>query len=312
MRAILCALSVLTAMLTTQAQAQAQAANCNAQWSQLNDLLIKAQALKAPIPGLIRDTADGGCRINGVRFPADGLLIVKADSLRWSGRDLDRFATDGLPPTALQLELTGVTVSPELDDPVFNYLRDIQARGQSFDLSVNLDWDQVQKQLNVRRVRLHMPEDDFVEFSAQFNGVDLTSENSMQTSVGSFQLMQSTLTVRSMRLFQDYVLFPIGSVVLGGAENPAAKVNDLKAQAQAAINQAPGDVLPLKSKSALTQLIDDLPDPSGTLIIEQSANPGIGPARFIPLALRGGSIDTADDLWQLMDGVTFAITYDKF
>ncbi len=304
-------LGALIAVFMLASAAHAQPANCNAQWSRLNDLLSKVRGFDAPVPGLIRQTADGGCRTNGVKFPAGDHVQVKAASLSWSGRDLDRFASEGFPPTALTLSLNGITIVPDIGDPVYSYLQNIQARGSTFDLAIRLNWVEAEKVLQVSAIRLLMPEDDFIEFSGQIEGIDLTSTSSMQVSVGSFALTQSVLTVRSKQMFQNYVLLPLGLAVLDGAENPAARVTELKALAKDAISEAPDQILSLRSKSALDALVDDMPEPSGILKIEQSANPGIGPARFIPLALRGGTIESLDDLWQLLNGVTLAITYDK-
>lgn len=304
-------LGIVVALMVLATSAQAQPVNCAAQWSRLNDLLAKARSIEVPIPGLIRQTASGSCRTNGIRFPVGDKVQVKADRLSWAGRDLDRFVSEGLPPTALAVDLEGITISPDIGDPVFSYLQGIQARGSTFGLSINLDWDEAENVLRVVAVRFLMPEDDYVEFQARIEGVDLTSASSMQFSVGSFALTQSSIKVRSKRMFQDYLLLPLGLAILEGAEDPAEKVDELRVFANASIDQAPDQIVPTESKSALKALVQDLPEPSGVLSIDQTASPGIGPARFIPFAIGGAKFESIDDIWQVLNGVSLAITYDK-
>ena len=174
-----------------------------------------------------------------------------------------------------------------------------------------MDWDEDEKVLQVAAIRLSLPEDDYVEFQARIEGVDLTSASSLQFSVGSFAMTGATLKVRSKRMFQDYLLLPLGSAVLQGAENPAEEVNEWKKLANSSIDQAPDQIVPLASKSALKALVREMPEPSGILTIDQKASPGIGPARFLPFAIGGAKFEGLDDLWQVLDGVILAITYDK-
>ncbi|MDA8585176.1 hypothetical protein N9L47_02795 [Rhodobacteraceae bacterium] len=296
--------------------AQAQDANCNAQWARLSDLLIKAGAIDAALPGLIRETANGGCRINGVALPSWDNLDVKAQSLSWRGRDLDRFAREGLPPTALSLSIKGITLVPNIGDPVFSYIQSIQARGKSIDVALSYRWDEAAKVLELQSLRFDFPQDDYLELQARVDRVDLTNLGTMQVSVGGFAVTDTSLVIRSERMFQDYVLTALGSVVLRGSSDSAGRVAALKVIGSEAVMRAPNDVLNSASKTALNGLIDQMPDPKGQLVIETSSRTGIGPARFLPLVLPYvfGSVwfDGLDDVWQLLDGVDTTITYDKF
>ena len=184
-------------LLVLAAPVHAQGVNCSAQWSRLSTLLMKAGVFDAPLPGLMRQTADGGCRTNGLAFPGGKHLTIKADSLSWSGDDLARFATDGLPPTSLRLALTGITLVPDIGDPVFNYLHGIQARGNEIDVSVSIDWDEDDKILNIKALRVDLPFGDFAEVRGTVEGVDLSTSQTIQMSAGSFAMTEATVVVRS-------------------------------------------------------------------------------------------------------------------
>lgn len=298
---------VLGLILTTGAQAQD--ANCRAQWSQVSSLLQQTGRIDTPLPGLIRETADGGCRTNGLVFPASEHVTIKVDSVRWRGTDLARFTAQGLPPTSLDLWLEGVAVVPVIGDPVFNYLQGIQAQNSTIDARVSIEWDNEARALQLERFRIDLPQDDFIEVSALIEGVDLSTKRSIQMSAGSFAITSQTLVVRSTHMFQSYLLIPLGTALLDGAENPAKRTEDLKQMARGAIDLAPSDVLSPATKSALKAMVADMPDPSGVLTVQQKANPGLGPARFLRLAAQG--LTSIDDFWKLLDGVEISVSYDK-
>lgn len=299
--------AVLGLMLATGAQAQD--ANCRAQWSQLSALLQQTGRIDAPLPGLIRETADGGCRTNGLVFPASEHVTIKVDSVRWRGTDLARFTSQGLPPTSLVLWLEGVAVVPVIGDPVFNYLQGIQAQSSAIDAHVSIDWDDEARVLQLESLRIDLPQDDYIEASALIEGVDLSTKRSIQMSAGSFAISSQKLVVRSTHMFQSYLLIPLGMALLDGAENPAKRTDDLKRMARDAIDLAPSDVLSPATKSALRATVADMPAPSGVLTVQQQADPGLGPARFLRLATEG--LSSIDDFWDVLDGVEITVTYDK-
>lgn len=289
---------------------QAQSPNCAAQWTKISSTLAQLRGLAVPPLGLIRERADGGCRTNGLSFPMNDTITVKADSLTWNGRDMERFVADALPPTAFDFQLNGIRVIPTVGDPAFQYLQDVQTRGRKIDVSLSLDWDEATKIVRIDALRVNFPGEDFVSFIGVVEDVDLTSQSSLQASAGRFGLTSGNLDVRSRRLFQDYLLLPLGLTLLDGTDDPAAEISKLKDVAVTAIDAASTDVLPASSKAALKAVVADFPDPSGHLQIKQTANPGIGVARGLGLAVRGRSIEDPSGFWGLLDGIKFDVTYD--
>ena len=112
-------------------------------------------------------------------------------------------------------------------------------------------------------------------------------------------------------MFQNFLLLPLGMALLDDAENPAARVQELKAMGLEFITDIPDAALAAGSKTALKTLISDMPEPSGILRISQSASPGIGPARAIAFAMSRGDFEALDDFLMLMQGIKIDITYDR-
>ena len=70
----------------------AQRSNCAGEWARLIEVIGRVSSISAPAPGLFRQTADRGCRTDGLTFPVSEYVVVKADRLTWSGEGLARFA----------------------------------------------------------------------------------------------------------------------------------------------------------------------------------------------------------------------------
>lgn len=305
------ALAVVLAVLLA-GPAAAQSVNCAAQWASLVDMLGRTAGMKPPAPGIFRQTADRGCRTDGLEFAADRHLAIKANRLTWTGRDMERFVQDGLPPTAFELTLSGIRFVPQVGDKTFEYLHDIQARGQSIEVSLSVNWDDVENVVTVDNLLISLTGGDFIKFDSRVEGVDLTNAESLAQSAGQFGLTEMNLEIRSKRMFQNYLLLPLGMALLDAHPDPAARMAELKAMGRHAIDTAPNDWIAPRSKAALKSLLDDLPDPAGTLRIRQTATPGIGVARALAFSLRAGSVRTVEDLWPFFDGITTEISYERF
>ena len=289
--------------------AQAHAANCTDQWTAINDLLVRTGALQTSLPGIVREGADGSCRIDGIDIPVDRGIQIGTDRLSWNGTDMERFVIDGLPPTALTLRVEGITINPELGDKTLSYLNRIQNRGRKIDLLFDAAWDEVDRRLSLNALNLTFPEDDFVRFSAEIEGVDLSNRNAIQMSAGSMAITRSVTDIRSTRFFQDYLLQPLGFAVLYQSDDPEARVAELKEIARGYLADVPRNILPASSQEALLGLLDQMPDPSGRLRIEKTADPGVGPARFATLAMRTGGITDPEQIWQALSGLVLNITF---
>ena len=300
------------AVLAWSSPVLAQTPNCSAQWSRLVDAMGRLFGMSAPAPGLFRQTADKGCRTNGLVFPVNEHVVVKAESLTWSGRDMDRFVEGGLPPTGIALTLSGIRIVPQVGDKTFQYLQDVQSRGQNIEVSLSVNWDAADNVVSVDNLLISLPSDDFIRFEAQVEGVDLSTAESLRNSAISFGVTLVDLEIRSERIFQNYLLLPLGMVLLEGQSNPEARVDELKDIAKTAVEGAPSQLVSEGSKAALLSLVEDLPEPAGTLRLQQTANPGIGVARGLAFGMQAERAETLDDLWPLFDGIDVEITYDRF
>lgn len=305
------ALWVLALALGLAGPATAQEAGCEAQLATVIGLVSEIAGYRGSWEGKAEEAAPGVCRVEAPVWPSNDYITMKADHVTWSGENLDRMVTDRLPPTALALDIAGLRFLPDLGDPVMTYLMEIQRRGEAVDVSLRAGWDEAERVLTVERAEARFPSGDYIRFSAEVEGVDLTDRTSIQMSAGSFGITRTLWEIRSFGLFENLVLLPIGINLLSGANDPAARIEELKAEARREIEGMPDEIVSAESRAALVAVVDDMPNPSGTLRVEMTAEPGLGPARVLPLAMSRTGLESLDDIWTLMDGVTHEITYDR-
>ncbi|NNE88101.1 MAG: hypothetical protein HKN27_08490, partial [Silicimonas sp.] len=220
------------------------------------------------------------------------------------------FVTEGLPPTAPTLRVDGITINQDFGDKTLSYLNRIQNKGRTIEVLFDADWDAGHRRLSINALNLSFPDDDHVQFSAEIEGVDLSSRNNILMSAGSLAITRTVTDIRSKRTFQDYLLQPLGFALLYRSDDPEARVAELKDVGRAYIAMVPDDILPQKSQADLLSLLDQMPDPSGRLVIETTATPGIGPARFATLAMRRGGITDPAQIFEALRGLVLNITFE--
>jgi hypothetical protein len=92
------------------------------------------------------------------------------------------------------------------------------------------------------------------------------------------------------------------------ATAPKAALRAFTAQAGGRVLTLPDATFPDPTKKAIADLLQDMPNPAGTLGLTLRAPDGIGSARFARYAVTGLP-SSADAMGALFDGVTVTATY---
>ena len=206
----------------------------------------------------------GWCVLEAVQV-FEGSFNAVIDRLRWRGADMARLVDAGLPPRSLDLEMVGLRQQPKVDyDPLYSYLIGVQLHRNAIDATLTVRWDGVQKALILDRLAIDFPGENRVEASARLDGIDLTDTGTMQMSIGTVALSDLDLLVESNGLFEDFLLFPLGFTLLEhGDTPPEVQVRWWIGQAQRLVAGLSDELLPPRSKAALSALLDEMPMPSG-------------------------------------------------
>ncbi|MEZ5778380.1 MAG: hypothetical protein R3E44_08465 [Paracoccaceae bacterium] len=279
---------------------------CSASWAAfaaLADMPAEAEGgLKPEV------TPQGWCRVEGLRYERAGPVTTEARRFEWRGAGLDRFIGQRLPPTALEVRIDDIRVIPAPGDVVMDYLFRAQSQHNGIDLAGSAHWDAGARRLVLDGLTIDFPGDNELSASFAIEKVDLSSASAMQMSAGTMALSDLTLDITSHGLFENYVLFPFGPVVLESGGDPEAQVAELKKEARAVIAGLPESSFPAPTRAALGELVADMPNPAGRLHLHIAAPQGFGAARLTRFALTGLP-QTVAEVTPIFDGVTVEARY---
>lgn len=242
---------------------------------------------------------DGWCQISG---GAAGFEDAQFDRLSWRTDATERWTVDGIPPLALQLQITGLRPDTLQGGPAT----------QRAPLTLVATLRQVPDagQVIVEEAVLSNDLGDEIRLSAAFERLFLSSPSMMQVSVGSAALKAGLASVTLTGRHENPFGFGV-SAQLRGSE---------KAQKEAAaevISNLPEGVFDAGTRAALTAFASDLPRPRGTLEVQVNSERGLGLMQFgaaaaLSLSEPRSTADMAQNLDVLLDGLTIAATWAPF
>lgn len=286
-------------------QAPAGKALCEAIWSDLSDRLAEIFPVSG---GTVGAMVDDWCVIEQavIDMPGNYTPDWHARQLRFRGTALPWLIGAAPVPDRLEVAVEGLALVIQTGDAQMDYLLAAQARANPVRADLVLSWDAAQRALSVERLEIGFPGANRLLLSARLAGVDLGSTGAMQMSVTSFAVTEADLLVQSNGLFERYLLMALGPVLLPREGDMEAAAARLKADMAKVVDDLPEAFLAPASKAALTALVAELPNPSGTLTVTMRSVAGIGPARVMGYAMTGVPATLAEAA-PLLDGVTLDV-----
>lgn len=286
------------ALLASPAQA-----DCAGDWGALSGVLERAGlTVKVAAPAA---EWGGWCSVGPVDILAQGDYIpdYSAKSLKWKGKGLSGlYAFDALPEN-LTLELEDFRILTKTPDPIITYLIRAQSLRGTIDLDLEAHWDSKAKTLQIKELLIDFPGENQVSLTATVQGVDLSGRSAIMGSATSFAITNLTLAMETNGLFETYLLMPLFGTLLTNDEPPETQMARLKSDIGANIAALPQASFNADTKTALGAIVDQLPNPSGTLNLTMTAPKGIGPAQTLPFILMGVPKSSAD-MAPIFNGLT--------
>jgi hypothetical protein len=279
-------------------------ATCQDVWAMVETAV--ADPVQAGAPSL----TGNGCVVRDIEVPSEGDygVAIKIRSARFAGDGLT--PTDGwLPLTALNLSLGDIRLTPQIPDATTTWLLDHQSARAG--IKLDLDATSSDKVWRLNGLKIDFPGDNQLEMTAGVSGLDLSSRTEAIASLGWARLNALDLSFQMDGFFETYLLMPLGSVLLSGAANPDQRVSQLKAEAVTLIDALPAGSVDAASKSALKDLLADLPNPKGKLGLKVVSDAGFGAPNLMPLVLNGLGDDPAKTLATLLNGVKIEVTWTR-
>ena len=298
-------LAALAAVMMFASPNQALASQCAQQWSKFADVLVEFGNSETLAPVIARSLADGGCRVSGVELPFDRRTRLSINSITWSGHEMDRVVTEGLPPRNVTLSISGLSRKsamgmPGVDAEIDKYLATLSA-----DVALVAHWDEEARQASLDLLSIRMAQGDYITARAVVDNVDFGSKTKMQMSAGGFSIPNVNLEFETFGTFEKLLADPFGSALWGRSEDRAERVATMEGN----VDLLPPSIAPPASLASIMSFFIDTPSPKGAVHIDISASPGIGPVRFLPYVTGLSGTGPPDEIWSMLRGVQIKVRY---
>lgn len=279
---------------------------CAAAWARASEGLSALGAVS------VKSVAQDGdwCVVEGPVLDMAGQYLPDwhLDRLLLRGSALGWIADGSTLPEGLEIAVEGLRLVVQTGHAQMDWLFAAQSRPNAIAAEASLAWDPATRVLRLEGLSVDFPGENLVEASATVTGVDLSSTAAIQMSATSFALTEFDARITTHGLFEWYVLMALGPSLLPTEGDMETAAEALRARMRAAIGALPDTFASVDSKAALVALVDELPNPSGDLLLSLRANPGIGPTRFAGLALTGVP-DGLAEAGPMLEGVALEVDW---
>lgn len=228
------------------------------------------------------------------------------DRLRFRGAALGWIADGSTLPEGLEVAVDGLRLVVQTGNPQMDWLLAAQSRPNAINAEAALSWDAEARVLRLEGLSLDFPGENAVQASALVRGVDLSSTGGMQMSVTSFALTEADLRISTHGLFEGFALAALAPMLLPVEGDMDAAAEAIRADLLAGVGDLPDASFSTDSKAALRALVEELPNPSGTLTLAVRSEAGLGPARLGGYAVTGVP-GTVAEAAPLLQGVTVEV-----
>ena len=300
-----CAVAALAGVLAFVSPSPAQASECTQQWGAITTFLGEFANIDDFPPVIARSMADGGCRVSGIELPFDRRTKLTIRTLTWSGDDLDRVVSQGLPPRAVNIAIESIRRKstfgiPEVDRDIDQFLAKLDA-----DLNLVAHWNEDTRQASLDLLSIRMQQGDYLTARAIADNVDFGSKAKMQMSAGGFSIPSVWVQFETIGTFEKLLTDPFGSSLWGRSEDRAERVEMMEGN----VDLLPDAFAPPASKAAIKAFFKDTPKPKGAVRIEINASAGLGPVRFLPYVSGIPINGQTGDFWSMLQGVQVKVIY---
>lgn len=265
-----------------------------------------------PATPVTAEVEDGWCIARNIQIPPRDLYEpgFSIDKAIWRGEGLGGISSNKF-PTTFEFELHGFRIRHKVDEPLLDYLFEMQSNAPSAGIQFRL---RASRDAGARTLKLHyfdaiFPGNNRVNLNFDIESIDLSSVEALQMSATSFVLRRAELMTESNGLFEQFFIMPLGNALLYGVEDPKARVDELRSEAKDWLSGFPEFFLPEASRTAAFNLIDDLPNPTGVSRLVLEAPESFSPAMILMMYGTNAFLPGNPDFAQHFQGLTATVDY---
>lgn len=261
------------------------------------ELIIFLDAIVANAETKIEDT-DTGCRVTNFYVGTDSYTRFRIEELVLEAPTLfENFAED-LPPTELDLTITGFTNAPDTGSLLNNYIIEVQS--EPMDIHFAYRWDRDASTVEVSDLSVSAKDYGVMRLSGRLSDMDFNPER-LDVSEAIPGAFDHLIVELDNAAFFSAMVAPMLLGYLPYDEDPRPLIADYKQSAIAAFDGLSEDTLSPDSKAALTTFINAFPKPTGDYTFDLRADP--------PLEVNVVSTNPASALATILSRLQLAVTH---
>lgn len=214
-----------------------------------------------------------GCTINSFYIRQSGTVRYKVDKLDIVAPGLLDAYGAGKLPARMEATATGLRMSPDIDDPRYEYLLEIQVR--PFDVHFAYDWNSQTGDLAVKDISMSGEALGRLAFSGLLSGVtDLDFEAMHDGPPSSVTAKQVSVLLENRALFETLIA-PMLIYTMPEGEDPRPHIAAIRQKFIDFIRVLPESIVPAASKTAIADFAGQFPSPKGKWELDISVADGV-------------------------------------
>ena len=221
----------------------------------------------------IETTADG-CRFTDFFAGSTKYDRFRIGSLTLSAPGLFEALANGLPPPAASVALTGIASAPRLDDPLHEYIIELQSA--PFDVTLGYHWDAEAGTLSIDEASLSSPALGRLMVSGRLAGIHADALTVAESGTLPPVALHEAELMLDNKAFVPSFVAPYLISLLSRDEDPRAQVARYQQQFDAVLQGLPDTLIDAQSKAVLSGFIFSFPHPTGIHTIHLQSDQGIG------------------------------------
>lgn len=268
------ALSLLTLMLLTAPTLAQEAAPAEPVAPTSCETLFDFIRFAEKGPQTTIETTEDGCRVTDFFAGSTKYDRFRIGSLTLSAPGLFEALADGLPPPAASVALTGVASAPRVDDPLFEYILELQSA--PFDVTLSYHWDAAAGALIIDEASLSSPTLGRLALSGRLAGIEADTLALAESGrLPPVALYEAALTLDNKAFVPSFIA-PYLVSLLSRDEDPRLQVARYQQLFDATLQGLPDTLIDADSKAVLSNFIASFPHPTGVHTIHLQSAQGIG------------------------------------
>lgn len=281
---------------------------CQVVWAQIE---AAVQGLGgAALSGVTEAPEGGTCRFDDLLLDVAGQYSpdFRADRLTVGGGILEWLAGAAVSPDGLELRLSGLRQIPRSGYPATDWFLEAQSVPYPAFAALTLRWDAEARLMQVAPFALDLAGNNAVVLTMSVAGADDPASLLALADPMALSVTAARLEITTHGMFEAYALPIIATTLLPQEGEVETTLNALRAEVLSTIAALPDPLVSAPSRDALSRLVQEFPNPAGTLVLDLRADPGLGPARLAgPEGLRAP--ETLGDVGQLVTGVRLDVDW---